>query len=56
VADPVIASPAARLDPTLASASPSQLLLIERCDDRWNPPCDPRSLWCTSATSAPGPR
>jgi hypothetical protein len=38
VADPVIASPAARLDPTLASARPSQRLLIECCDDRWNPP------------------
>ena len=38
VADPVIASPAARPDPTLASACPSQFLLIECCDDRWNPP------------------
>jgi hypothetical protein len=44
VADPVIASPAARLDPTLASACPSQLLPIERCDHRWNPPWLPRSV------------
>jgi hypothetical protein len=29
VADPVIASPAARLDPTLASACPSQPLIVE---------------------------
>jgi hypothetical protein len=51
VADPVIALPAARLDPTLASACPSQLLLIERCDDRWNPPWLPRSEWWTSPRS-----
>src|SRR5690606_14163371 len=47
VAGQVIAvrPPAGVLD---ASEYPSQLPLIGCCDDQLNPPCVPRSLWCTS--------
>jgi hypothetical protein len=48
----VTAAPAAQPDPTAASSSrPSQLLSIERCDDRLNPPCEPWSEWWTSPAS-----
>src|SRR5205823_6187828 len=44
--DPANASAAAQPDPTsAASASPSQLLSIECCDDRLNSPCA-RGLVC----------
>jgi len=62
----VIASPVVQLDPTLAFACPSQPLLIERCDDRWNPPYEPCSVCrrtiaeinltgCTQCPHAPSP-
>jgi len=44
----VTASPVVQLDPTLVFACPSQPLLIERCDDRWNPPWLPWSEWWIS--------
>jgi len=50
------ASPASLPDALLVASRPSQLLSIERCDDRLDQPWRPLSEWATSATSAPGRR